>query len=90
MTSRRLQQWYWRHRSFGRVGKNVYFAHGFSGHGIFLTGLAGNLMAQAVQGSAEHFDVFARIPHMSFPGGALMRKPALVLTMAYFKLKDLL
>ena len=38
---------------FGRIGKNIYFAHGFSGHGILLTGLAGKLMAQAVQGSAE-------------------------------------
>lgn len=75
---------------FGRVGKNIFFAHGFSGHGILLTGLAGKLMAEAVQGTAERFDVFTRIPHMSFPGGALMRKPALVLAMAYFKLRDLL
>jgi len=75
---------------FGRVGDHVYFAHGFSGHGILLTGLAGKLMAEAVLGTAERFDVFARIPHMSFPGGALMRKPALVLAMAYFKLRDLL
>ena len=75
---------------FGRVGKNVYFAHGFSGHGIMHTGLAGKLMAEAVAGTAERFDVFTRIPHMSFPGGALMRKPALVLAMAYFKLRDLL
>jgi gamma-glutamylputrescine oxidase len=75
---------------FGRIDKNIYFAHGFSGHGILHTGLAGKLMAEAVQGTAERFDVFARIPHMSFPGGALMRKPALVLAMAYFKLRDLL
>ena len=75
---------------FGRVAKNIYFAHGFSGHGIMHTGLAGKLMAEAVQGTAERFDVFTRIPHMSFPGGTLMRKPALVLAMAYFKLRDLL
>lgn len=75
---------------FGRIGKNVYYAHGFSGHGIMHTGLAGKLMAEAVQGTAERFDVFTRIPHMSFPGGTLMRKPALVLAMAYFKLRDLL
>lgn len=75
---------------FGRIGKNIYYAHGFSGHGILHTGLAGKLMAEAVQGTAERFDVFARIPHMSFPGGAMMRKPALVLAMSYFKLRDLL
>jgi len=75
---------------FGRIGTNMYFAHGFSGHGILLAGLAGKLMAQAVQGTAERFDVFARIPHMSLPGGPLMRTPALVLSTLYFKLRDLL
>jgi gamma-glutamylputrescine oxidase len=75
---------------FGRVAANVYFLQGFSGHGIALTGMAGKLVAEAVAGSAERFDVFARIPHANFPGGALMRRPALVLAMLYYRLKDLL
>lgn len=75
---------------FGRVGKNVFFAQGFSGHGIALTGLAGKLIAEAVAGTAERFDVFSRIPHMPFPGGPALRTPALVLAMAYFRLRDLL
>jgi gamma-glutamylputrescine oxidase len=52
--------------------------------------MAGKLVAEAVAGSAERFDVFARIPHANFPGGALMRRPALVLAMLYYRLKDLL
>jgi gamma-glutamylputrescine oxidase len=75
---------------FGRLASNVYFLQGFSGHGIALTGIAGKLTAAAVAGSAEQFDVFARIPHASFPGGALLRRPALVLAMLYYRLKDLL
>ncbi|TCS63418.1 NAD(P)/FAD-dependent oxidoreductase [Varunaivibrio sulfuroxidans] len=75
---------------FGRLANNIYFAHGFSGHGVFLTGLAGQLMADAVAGTAERFDVFTRIPHTRFPGGKFMRMPALVLAMAYYKLRDLL
>jgi gamma-glutamylputrescine oxidase len=75
---------------FGRVAPNVYFAHGFSGHGVALTGLAGKLMAEAVAGTAERFDVFARIPHRPFPGGRLFRMPALVLAMAWYRLRDLL
>lgn len=75
---------------FGRTGRNVYFAQGFSGHGIALTGLAGKLIAEALSGTAERFDVFSRIPHMPFPGGAVLRTPALVLAMAYFRLRDLL
>lgn len=75
---------------FGRIGENVFYAQGFSGHGIALTGLAGKLMAEAVAGSAERFDVFSRIPHADFPGGTLLRTPALVLAMFWYRLRDLL
>jgi gamma-glutamylputrescine oxidase len=75
---------------FGRVEQDVYYLQGFSGHGIALTGLAGKLVAEAIAGNAERFDVFSRIPHRGFPGGALLRRPALVLAMLYYRLKDLL
>ncbi len=75
---------------FGRAGPNVFFAQGFSGHGVTLTGLAGQLMADAVAGTAERFDVFTRIPHRPFPGGRLLRMPALVLAMLWYRLRDLL
>lgn len=75
---------------FGRLAPNVYFLQGFSGHGIVLTGIAGKLIAQAVAGTAERFDLFARIPHSPFPGGRLLRRPALVLAMLYYRLRDLL
>ena len=75
---------------FGRLAPNVYFLQGFSGHGIALTGIAGKLVAEAIAGTAERFDVFARIPHGNFPGGATLRRPALVLAMLYYRLKDLL
>jgi gamma-glutamylputrescine oxidase len=75
---------------FGRLDGDVYYLQGFSGHGIALTGIAGKLVAEAVAGTAERFDVFARIPHREFPGGQLMRRPALVLAMLYYRLKDLL
>jgi gamma-glutamylputrescine oxidase len=75
---------------FGRLMPNVYFLQGFSGHGIALTGIAGKLVAEAIAGQAERFDVFARIPHADFPGGAVLRRPALVLAMLYYRLRDLL
>jgi gamma-glutamylputrescine oxidase len=75
---------------FGRLAPNVYFLQGFSGHGIALTGIAGKLVAEAIAGTAERFDVFARIPHANFPGGAALRRPALVLAMMYYRIKDLL
>ena len=75
---------------FGRLAPNVYFLQGFSGHGLALAGIAGKLVAAAIAGTAERFDVFASIPHGNFPGGALLRRPALVLAMLYYRLKDLL
>jgi len=75
---------------FGRLAPNVYFLQGFSGHGIALTGIAGKLVAEAIGGTAARFDVFARIPHATFPGGAALRRPALVLAMLWYRLRDLL
>ena len=75
---------------FGRLAPNVYFAQGFSGHGVVLTGVAGKLIAAAIAGTAERFDVFARIPHRGFPGGMALRRPTLVLAMLYYRLRDLL
>ena len=69
---------------------NVYYLQGFSGHGLALTGLAGKLVAEAIAGDAERFDTFARIRHRPFPGGKLLRTPALVAGMAYYRLRDLL
>ena len=79
-----------REPDFGRLAPNVYYVQGFSGHGIVLAGIAGKLLAEAAAGTAERFDVFSRIPHREFPGGALLRRPALVLAMAWYRLKDLL
>ena len=75
---------------FGRLERDVYYLQGFSGHGIVLTGIAGKLVAEAMAGSSERFDVFARIPHREFPGGTLLRRPALVLAMLWYRLRDLL
>jgi gamma-glutamylputrescine oxidase len=75
---------------FGRLEPDVYFLQGFSGHGIALTGIAGALLAEAIAGSAERFDVFGRIPHRDFPGGRALRRPALVLAMLWYRLRDLL
>jgi gamma-glutamylputrescine oxidase len=75
---------------FGRLAPNVYYLQGFSGHGMALAGMAGELAAEAIAGTNERFDVFARIPHREFPGGLRMRRPALVLGMLWYRLRDLL
>ena len=73
---------------FGRLGDNLYYLQGFSGHGVALTGLAGQLVAEAVVGQADRFDVFTRLKHREFPGGAWLRTPSLALGMLWHRMKD--
>jgi gamma-glutamylputrescine oxidase len=75
---------------WGRLGDNVYFAQGFSGHGVATTGLAGRVIAEAIRGQAGRLDAYAKIPHRPFPGGRALRTPLLVAAMAWFKLRDAL
>ena len=72
---------------FGRLGPSIHYAQGFSGHGVALTGLAGKLIAESITGEPERFDLFAAIEHRPFPGGPF-KTSALVLAMAYYKLRD--
>jgi gamma-glutamylputrescine oxidase len=73
---------------FGRIGERVFFAHGYSGHGVALATLGGKLLAEAAQGKTERFDVFAKVPAKKFPGGPLLRKPLVTAALLWYKLQD--
>lgn len=72
----------------GRLAPNLFFAQGYSGHGISIANFAGKVIAEAIAGTAERFDVFAGLPTPRFPGGTLLRYPGMVLGMMYYSLKD--
>ncbi len=72
---------------FGRSG-HVFWAQGYSGHGVAMANMGGKLIAEALAGSAERFDLFARLPHVRFPGGRYLRWPALVAGMLYYAMLD--
>jgi gamma-glutamylputrescine oxidase len=73
---------------FRRVEKRVFSASGYSGHGVAMATLAGQIMAEAVSGTMERFDVMANVPVPEFPGGKSLRYPLLVLAMTWFSLRD--
>lgn len=73
---------------FGRLSPHVYYAQGYSGHGVAMANLGGKLVAEAIAGQAERFDLFANLKHWPFPGGRLLRWPALVAGMLYYSLLD--
>lgn len=81
VTVRRMPQ-------FGRLEPNLFFAHGYSGHGISIANFAGKVIAEAIAGTAGRFDVMADIKALPFPGGTLLRYPGMVLGMLYYSLKD--
>ncbi|MGE8500007.1 MAG: NAD(P)/FAD-dependent oxidoreductase [Pseudomonas sp.] len=70
---------------------NVFYAQAYSGHGVNATHLAGKLLGEAIAGQESRgFDLFAQVPHMTFPGGRYLRSPLLALGMAWHRLKELL
>ncbi|NVZ34981.1 FAD-binding oxidoreductase [Pseudomonas sp. A4002] len=72
----------------GRLGDNIYYSQGCSGHGVTYTHLAGKVLAEALRGQAERFDAFAGLPHYPFPGGQLLRTPFAALGAWYYGLRD--
>jgi glycine/D-amino acid oxidase-like deaminating enzyme len=74
----------------GRIGENSYYAQGYSGHGLAPSHLAGKIIADAIGGDLERFDVFERIGHWKLPGGKWFANPALALGMLYYRMKEIL
>ncbi len=73
---------------FARLAPNVFTAQGYSGHGVCMTNLGGKLIAEAIAGTAERFDVMASLKSPTFPGGTWLRWPGLVAGMLYYSLRD--
>ena len=69
---------------------NVYYAQVYAGHGLNATHLAGKLLAEAISGQQQgRFDLFAQVPHITFPGGKHLRSPLLALGMLWHRFKEL-
>jgi gamma-glutamylputrescine oxidase len=71
-----------------RVRNGVYVAAGYSGQGVALAPFAGKVLADAIRGDPARLDTFARLPVPRFPGGRLLRKPALASAMMWYALRD--
>ncbi|GIU17887.1 FAD-dependent oxidoreductase [Shewanella colwelliana] len=68
---------------------NILYAQAYAGHGVNATHMSAKLIAEALTAQAERFDIFAKIPHMTFPGGPTFRSPMLAAGMLYHRFKDL-
>jgi gamma-glutamylputrescine oxidase len=73
---------------FGRLTSKIFYAQGYSGHGVTTTHLAGRLVAEAIKGQAERFDAFGQLKHFPFPGGHMFRVPYTAMGALYYGLRD--
>ena len=73
---------------YERLGGNILTMSGFSGSGVALGTLSGQIAAEAIAGQAERFDIMAKVPTIPFPGGPALRSPLLVLAMLWYSLRD--
>ncbi|OSP54261.1 FAD-binding oxidoreductase [Pseudoruegeria sp. SK021] len=73
---------------FAALAPNILTASGYSGHGVALATLAGEILSETIAGTAGRFDLMARLPTPGFPGGTALRSPLLALAMTWFALRD--
>lgn len=71
-----------------RLRPGLYTACGYSGQGVGTATFAGKLLAEAIAGESERFDVFSKLPAPPFPGGRMFRTPTLALAMTWYALRD--
>ncbi len=72
----------------GRLGTTLYYAQAYSGHGVNASHMAARVLAEAICQQSERIDTFARIRHITFPGGRYLRSPLLALGMLWYRLKE--
>jgi glycine/D-amino acid oxidase-like deaminating enzyme len=72
----------------GRIAPNIFYCQGYSGHGVNVTHLAGRIMADAIGGTLEQFDLFAKVKRTVVPGAHTLAKPMVALGMLYYQIKD--
>ena len=76
--------------ALGRINGNVYYCQGYSGHGVNASHIMAEVVADAIGGTLETFDLFAKIRHFRIPGTQWVGNQIIALGMLYFRLRDLL
>ena len=76
--------------TLGRIHGNVYYCQGYSGHGVNATHVMGEVVADAIGGTLERFDLFARVRHLRIPGSQWFGNQIIALGMLYYRLRDML
>ena len=76
--------------ALGRINGNVWYSQGYSGHGVNTTHIMGEVIADAMAGQMEKFDLFAKVKHRRIPGSQWVGNQMIAMGMLYYRLRDLM
>ena len=74
----------------GQLADNVFYAQAYGGHGVAPTHMSGRLLAEAINGDRERFDLIAKVKHLPFPGFSFLRQSIFASGMSFYKIRDAL
>ena len=72
----------------GKIGDNVYYAQGYSGHGVNCSHIAGEILADAIEAKSADVDLFEAVRHFRIPAATLVGNPLLAMGMTWFRMRD--
>ncbi|MDG1708791.1 MAG: FAD-binding oxidoreductase [Emcibacteraceae bacterium] len=73
----------------GSINGNVIYSEGYCGHGINSSHILSEILADAVTGQMERFDVFEKTKHFRIPVPRWAGNYMLALGMLYYRIKDI-
>jgi gamma-glutamylputrescine oxidase len=71
----------------GTIDENIFYANGFSGHGINVTHIVAKLVAEAILDKNADYRIFRKIDNMSYPGRGNWDPPLAYAGMQLYSLK---
>jgi glycine/D-amino acid oxidase-like deaminating enzyme len=71
-----------------RIAPGIFVMQGYSGHGIALSHIAGEIVADAICGNADRLELFEKVPQFRIPSTRWMGNQILALGMAWYRLRD--
>lgn len=77
----------------GKASENIWYAFGYTGHGVNMGNLCGQVVGEAILGQGARFDLFAKMPQRRLPLGHLscarwLGQQAVSLAILYYWMRD--
>jgi len=72
----------------GRIAPNVLYSNAYSGHGVNVTHLCGEIIADTIGGTLDRFDVMSSVPAARIPGVNLLGNTLVNLGVLWYGMQD--